>query len=467
MVITRFAPSPTGDPHIGNIRSALFAYLFAKSQGGKFLLRIEDTDRKRHDAKSVETIKEALRWLSLEPENIDNPMIQSKRLRIYREAALKLVEEGKAYVCTCTPEELKASHDQMVKEGKPPMYDGKCRNSKHEIRNAQLPEGAVIRMKVPTGAKIAFNDLVRGKVEFNTDTIDDQVILKSDGYPTYHLAHVVDDHEMQVTHVIRAEEWLSSTPKHIILNQMLGYPIPQYAHLPIILSPSRAKLSKRDGAVGILEYKKLGYLPEALLNFMAFLGWNPKDEREFFSLAELEKEFNLKNVNKAAAVFDIKKLNFINHHYLREKPTGELVELIGAEARKKYSAFAFDRVVELAKERMEKISDFDRTVSYLLSAKPPAQSLIFKKSDREKTVQGLKASQDILSKLDDFSEENIKNALEKCVSATKLSNGDVFWPVRVALSGMEKSPPPVQIAEVLGKNKTLKRLQTALDILGE
>lgn len=465
MTTTRFAPSPTGDPHIGNIRTALFAYLLAKHNDGKFLLRIEDTDRKRQDDASIDTIFDALKWLEIAPDNIDSPMIQSERLEMYKKEAFRLVEEGKAYICNCTPEELEISRGEMIKAGKAPMYSGKCRDLKFEIQDSKLPDNAVIRMKIPRGEKISFIDAVRGKIEFDSDTIDDQVILKSDGYPTYHLAHVIDDHEMGVTDIIRSEEWLSSTPKHIILNKMLGFEAPNYAHPPVILSPNKGKLSKRDGSVGILEYRKLGYLPEALINFMVFLGWNPKDEREFFTLAELEKEFDLKNINKAGAVFDIEKLNYYNRHYLQEKPEEQVAALIDQDVLKKFSAFDREKVVALAKDRMEKLSDFEKTVSFLLEEKIASEILVFKKSDKTKTIAGLKATGEKIEATEDFNAQNIKSALEEAVEQNKLSNGDVFWPVRVALSGLEKSPPPEQIAEVLGKKETLSRISRAIQIL--
>jgi len=465
MITTRFAPSPTGDPHIGNIRTALFAYLLAKHSGGKFLLRIEDTDRKRQDDASINTIFDALKWLEIAPDNIDNPMIQSERLEIYKKEAFRLVKEGKAYVCNCTPEELEISRGEMTKAGKAPMYSGKCRDLKFEIQDSKLPDNAVIRMKIPRGEKISFIDAVRGKIEFDSDTIDDQVILKSDGYPTYHLAHVIDDHEMGVTDIIRSEEWLSSTPKHIILNKMLGFEAPNYAHPPVILSPNKGKLSKRDGSVGILEYRKLGYLPEALINFMVFLGWNPKDEREFFTLAELEKEFDLKNINKAGAVFDIEKLNYYNRHYLQEKPEAQVAALIDQDVLKKFSTFDKEKVVALAKDRMEKLSDFEKTVSFLLEERIAPEILVFKKSDKTKTIAGLKATGEKIGAIEDFNAQNIKSAIEGAVEQNKLSNGDVFWPVRVALSGLEKSPPPEQIAEVLGRKETLSRISRAIRIL--
>jgi len=461
MIKTRFAPSPTGDPHIGNIRSALFSYLFAKKNGGEFLLRIEDTDKKRHVEKSVQTIKDALKWLKILPKNINSPIVQSKRLEIYKKAAMKLLEEDKAYVCDCSQKRLKEIREIQKAKGLPPGYDGHCRNRKLEFKS-----GCVIRMKVPKTGKIVVNDLVRGQVEFDLSTIDDQIILKSDGFPTYHLAHVVDDAEMGITHVIRAEEWLPSTPKHILLNQMLGYKIPQYAHLPVILGPNRGKLSKRDGATGIMEYKKLGYLPEALINFMVLLGWNPKTNEEFFTLDELEKKFDIKQVNHAAAIFDIQKLNHFNRHYIQKKPASELIALLDPKIVSKLRRQSLEKAVELAQQRMTTLNDFGETISYLISEpKIDHQKLIFKKSTAANTKKALEIAAATLKEITKWEKSEILTTLQKIVSQNELSNGDVFWSVRFALSGLEKSPPPEEIAEVLGKEETIKRIKIALNKL--
>lgn len=461
MIKTRFAPSPTGDPHIGNIRSALFSYLFAKKNGGEFLLRIEDTDKKRHVEKSVQTIKDALKWLKILPKNINSPIVQSKRLEIYKKAAMKLLEEDKAYVCDCSQKRLKEIREIQKAKGLPPGYDGHCRNRKLEFKS-----GCVIRMKVPKTGKIVVNDLVRGQVEFDLSTIDDQIILKSDGFPTYHLAHVVDDAEMGITHVIRAEEWLPSTPKHILLNQMLGYKIPHYAHLPVILGPNRGKLSKRDGATGIMEYKKLGYLPEALINFMVLLGWNPKTNEEFFTLDELEKKFDIKQVNHAAAIFDIQKLNHFNRHYIQKKPASELIALLDPKIVSKLRRQSLEKAVELAQQRMTTLNDFGETISYLISEpKIDHQKLIFKKSTAANTKKALEIAAATLKEITKWEKSEILTTLQKIVSQNELSNGDVFWSVRFALSGLEKSPPPEEIAEVLGKEETIKRIKIALNKL--
>ncbi len=455
MIRTRFAPSPTGDPHIGNIRSALFAYLFAKKNNGQFLLRIEDTDRERHNEGSIEVIKDALKWLGIAPENIDEPMIQSSRLSIYKDAALKLVKEDKAYVCNCSKERLEKVREQQKQNNLPPKYDGHCRELGLEFQ-----DGCVIRMRIPQEGSLKFNDIVRGEVEFPFSAVDDQVILKSDSFPTYHLAHVVDDHEMQISHVIRAEEWLPSTPKHILLNKMLGFDAPKYAHLPVILSPTKGKLSKRDGAVGILEYEKLGYLPEALVNFMVLLGWNPKTDEEYFTLKELEERFDITQVNKAPAVFDINKLNHFNEHYLKSFDADKLKQLTGISDLTKPEAELLTRGgYANAKEMADYIVKLRQQPDY------DPKLLVFKKSTPENSKLGLEKSLSNLESIENWSEEEIQNAISSAVLENNLSNGDAFWPIRVALSGEEKSPSPTELLVALGKDESLKRIARALGIL--
>lgn len=474
MIRTRFAPSPTGDPHIGNIRTALFAYLFAKHERGQFLLRIEDTDQKRLDEKSIDTIKDALSWLSIVPKNMGNPMIQSARLEIYKKEAMRLVEQGDAYVCNCSKERLETIRAEKEKSGRPPGYDGHCRDL-----GLEFEDGYVIRMKVPR-KRVAFDDLIRGRVEFGFDAIDDQVILKSDGFPTYHLAHVVDDHEMEITHVIRSEEWLPSTPKHIVLNQMLGYKPPQYAHVPVILSPSGGKLSKRDGAVGILNFRKMGFLPEAMINYMALLGWNPKTNDEFFTLDDLIKKFDIKNVNKAGAVFDIKKLNNINRSHLltllsenknrlehllddkskdflnkndRELPSGQSLKLV---------------ILNLIIPRIDRLDEFYNHLRiFIEKPKLDKDKLVFKKSNIDDTRSALEKFLEKIGNLENNSWifNEIEAVIKKTVEDNNFSNGDLFWPVRYALSGEEKSPPPQEIATVIGKEETIERIKAALALL--
>jgi len=457
MIKTRFAPSPTGELHIGGARTALFSYLFAKHNQGEFLLRIEDTDRERFVEGATERIIESLNWLGIEADNIDQPMVQSDRLDKYRKVAFDLVNEGKAYICTCTKEKLAEDRERQQKENKPPRYEGHCRDANIDIKT--LAEGCyTIRMKMPQSESIVVDDLVRGKVEFDASLQDDQIILKSDGFPTYHLASVIDDHEMEISHVIRSEEWLSSTPKHIVLYEMLGWQAPEFAHLSMILGPDHSKLSKRHGATSVIEYKNQGYLPEALINFMALLGWNSKDDRELFTINELVSEFDLKNVNKSGAIFDIEKLNWMNAEYLKSKISnpkslqdfdvdelspGEL-ELVGRGGFKTLKESA-DYIIQL-----RKTPEYDSSL------------LVFKKSDSEKSLVGLNLANEKFSGAD-WSETSLQKTLESVVAEKSLTNGDVFWPVRVALSGAEKSPSPVELLLALGKDESIKRITKAID----
>jgi len=464
MIRTRFAPSPTGELHIGGVRTALFAYLFAKSKGGEFLLRIEDTDRERLVEGSTERIIESLDWLGIKRDN-KKLIIQSERLEEYKKVAFDLVRAGKAYICTCSKEKLVEDREKQEKAKKPPRYEGHCREAGIKIED--FKDGDVIRMKMPQKGVIKFNDLIRGEVEFEAVLLDDQIILKSDGYPTYHLASVIDDHDMEISHVIRAEEWLSSTPKHLVLYEMLGWKAPEFAHLSMILGPDKKKLSKRHGATSVIDYKKEGYLPEALVNFLAFLGWNPKDEREIFSMEELEKEFKLENVNKAPAVFDENKLNSINEYYLKSqisnlKTKSQILNLLEQFEVKKItdgeaellSRGGYSTLKEMAQEllSLRKETDYE------------AGLLIFKKSNKEATLKGLSLVVDLLKDVEDrdWTNQELQMQLGLIVERNELTNGDLFWPVRVALSGEEKSPSPVELLVAVGKEEILKRIEKAI-----
>jgi glutamyl-tRNA synthetase len=462
-IITRFAPSPTGELHIGSARTALFAYLAAKVSGGKLYLRIEDTDRGRYVEGSEFRLIEALDWFGIEIENKDNIVFQSKRLPIYKSHAFDLVKAGKAYVCTCTKERLTESRATLEAAGKLPRYDGHCREL--SLDPEKLEEGTfVIRLKMPETGKVVVNDLVRGDVEFDLSLFDDQILYKSDGYPTYHLASVVDDHEMGINYVLRAEEWLSSTPKHIVLYEAFGWRAPKFGHFSMILATDRSKLSKRHGAASIEEFRCLGYLKEAIINFTALMGWNPKTERELFTLAELEKEFKIENLNRAPAVFDINKLNSFNEHYIVEKiknAPAEMVKLLKEYGLASISDTELDLIGRgghtTLKEAAEYILELRKTPEY------DGAILIFKKSDKEKTVMGLTASLEKLSKIEKWETDTLQETLSSVVADNMLTNGDVFWPVRVALSGAEKSPSPVELLVALGKEESIKRIETALE----
>lgn len=464
MIKTRFAPSPTGELHIGGVRTALFAYLFAKSQGGEFLLRIEDTDRERFVEGSADRIIEVLKWLGMVPDNINNYPVQSDRLEVYKKHAFDLVRAGHAYICTCSKEKLAEDHERQTKDGTPPKYEGHCRTA--DLKLEDMKEGCyVIRMKMPKGEKMAVDDLIRGRVEFDTSLIDDQVILKSDGFPTYHLAVVVDDSEMGITHVIRGEEWLPSTPKHLMLYKYFGWNPPQFAHLPVILGTDKKKLSKRHGATSAMGYKEMGYLPEALINFLALLGWNPKDEREEFTLFELEKEFKLENVNKSGAIFDIEKLSHINAEKLKKLEPVKLRELMAEFGTNDLSDGEIALVQRGGYKTLKEAAEY---VAQLRSGSDyDASMLVFRKSDREHTQKGLAAALEALQGIgsQQFTNETIEQALLRAVDSNGFSNGDVFWPVRVALSGEEKSPSPVELAVALGKDKTIERIKKALELV--
>lgn len=422
-------------------------------------MRIEDTDRTRYVEDSDKRLIEALDWLKLIPDNRDKIVFQSKRLEIYRKYALELVEKGKAYICTCSKEKIDADRATQEKSGKLPGYLGHCREAKIKLEDVKEGE-YVIRMRMPKTGKVVVHDLVRGDVEFDLSLFDDQILLKSDGFPTYHLASVVDDHEMGINSVLRAEEWLSSTPKHILIYEAFGWDLPDFGHFSMILAPDKSKLSKRHGAVSVEQFMNEGYLREAIINFVALLGWNPKTDQEIFSLEELEKEFKIENLNKAPAVFDIVKLNSINSQYLvklpfdrikqelerfgLEKPTPEMIEIAqrGGFATTKSAA---EYVLSLFEEK-----------------KFPPEMLIFKRSDKKNTLLALKQVSDKLVSLEEWSSDKFQQALQYTVIENGLGNGDVFWPIRVALSGEEKSPSPVELALALGKDESIKRIQTAI-----
>jgi glutamyl-tRNA synthetase len=400
-----------------------------------------------------------LKWLGIVPENLNNILVQSKRKEIYLKHALDLVAAGKAYVCECSKDRLEELRNEQEKKKLPTQYDRHCREKNLEY----LPD-CVIRFKMSLKGKANFDDLILGETEFDLSLQDDPIILKSDGFPTYHLASVVDDHITKISHVIRGVEWLASTPKHLEIYKAFGWTPPKFAHLPVILGPDhKHKLSKRDGDVSVIDFKKKGYLPEALVNFLAFLGWNPKDEREIFSLEELVKEFKIKNINKAPAIFNIEKLNSLNSIYLKSENNKEKVknylEQFGVN---NISAGELELIGRGGYKTLKEVSEYILT----LRKEPEYKSalLVFKKSTKEKTIKGLEITNDKLQMTNkkDWSLQELQMQLGLIVERNDLTNGDVFWPVRVALSGEEKSPSPAELAIALGKNETLLRLKRAV-----
>ena len=478
MIVTRFAPSPTGEPHIGNIRTALFAWMFAKKNGGEFFVRIEDTDKSREIPGAVQAIVESLEWLGL---NYDKNLIfQSERLKIYKSYADKLVKSGWAYTCTCSEERLAQLREEQIKRKEPPMYDGNCRN-KNIFRNAGT-KNCVVRLKIPKDGATEFTDIVRGAVRFENKLIDDQVILKSDGYPTYHLANVVDDYETRVTHVIRGEDWLSSTPKHLLIYKYLGLQPPVFAHLPMILGKDKSKLSKRHGAMPVLEYKRAGFLADAFLNYIALLGWHPVENpdcreagREMLSRKEIIEQFSLERVQKSGAVFDPEKLTWMNGMYMRKLSRAELFEILqrfGAQydesakfVLEKIPEKNMDRAIGLVQERMRTLMDFAPLARFIIDLPEyDADMLIYKSADLTLARQALTALKKILEVIPEqnFTSDRIENDVSSLITEEKLSIGAVFHPLRIALTGLKDSPGPVETATALGKAESLRRITHAL-----
>lgn len=473
----RFAPSPTGYLHVGGLRTALYNFLFARKHGGRFILRIEDTDRARYVEGAVENLIDMLYWAGVGYDEgprkggKNGPYIQSERLEIYRQHARQLVEKGAAYYAFDTPEELEAMRKDQEKKRLTPRYDRRAlRLPKSEVEQ-KLASGApsVIRLKVPDQTTVVFDDIVRGRVEFSSEQIDDQVLLKSDGYPTYHLANVVDDHMMEITHVIRGEEWLSSTPKHVLLYRYFGWELPRFAHLPLLLNPDKSKLSKRQGDVAVEDYRKKGYLKEALVNFVAFLGWNPGDDRELFSLEELVHEFSLERVGQSGAVFNVEKLDWMNLQHMRRKSDAEVLEMVKEELN--LSAFAgksFDdryllAVIGAMRERMTFAKDIIDKSPYFFGRPAVYDPLVVKKRWKVETPVQLKTLVQEFSSLRNPRKDDYENSLKRTAESMKVGAGDLIHPLRLAVTGMGVGPGVFDILEILGLDEVIRRVNIAIE----
>ena len=477
-VRVRIAPSPTGALHIGTARSALFNYLFAKNNKGKFVLRIEDTDLERSDLKWTQDIIDGLKWLGIEwDEGPDiggkfGPYKQTQRLDIYKKYLKKLLEENKAYYCFCTAEELEEKRQEQMNRGVAPKYDGKCSHLSKEIveKNLADKKPSVIRFRV-SSKKVKFDDLIRKEVEFDAGLFGDLVIAKDLKTPLYNFAVVVDDFEMQISHVIRGEDHIANTPKQILMQEALGFFTPKYGHLPLILAPDRSKMSKRFGSVAITEYKEQGYLPEAIVNFMALLGWNPGTEKEVFSLSQLAKEFSIEKVQKAGAIFNLQRFDFINGFYIREKPIEKLTELCrpylkeaGLLVEGQVSEDKLEKIIEVSKTRMKKLSEISELSSFFFQDKLSYDKNLLKWSTMgdEDIKKSLETSEKILSETKEWNLQSLEKVLVKEAESFNKNKGFLLWPLRVALSGKQFSPSPFEIADILGKEKTLKRIEQAI-----
>jgi len=471
---TRFAPSPTGYLHIGGLRTALYSYLFAKQSDGQFILRLEDTDQKRFVADAAQAIYDGLKWAGInydEGPDIGGayaPYIQSQRLDLYKKYAQELIDKDLAYYCFCDEKTLEEMRAEQSARKLAPKYDRRCQKLTAEEIKEKIKNGVpyVIRMKLPENRIIEFNDLVRGKISYNTNDLDDQVLLKADGFPTYHLALVVDDHLMEITHVTRTEEWLPSTPKHILLYEYFGWSAPQWAHLPLLLNADKTKMSKRKGDVAVGDYIKKGYLPEALINYLAFLGWNPASEKEIYSMEELLKDFKLEKVHKAGAVFNLEKLDWYNGYYLRQLPEKELLEKFRPYLPKN-NAFSDEQVkkmLNLEKERSSNLTAIAESLAFYFKLPDYDKNILrWKEMAEEELKKSLEASQKIIEKIpnESFNKETLSEELLKGTANFK-NRGELLWPLRVALSGQKNSPPPFDIAEILGKEESLARIKIAL-----
>lgn len=480
----RFAPSPTGPFHIGGARSALFNWLLARKNGGKLILRIEDTDRERSTPESEENIKAALKWLGLEwDEGVDaggehGPYHQMERLAIYKKYTDQLLAEGKAYYCYCTDEELEAEREALTAAGKMPRYMGKCRNLTPEQAAAFQAEGRkpTVRFRVPAGQTIKFTDLVRGDVSFESDGIGDFVIVKSDGIPTYNYAVVIDDALMEITHVIRAEEHLSNTPRQILLYDALGFDRPKFGHISLILGKDKKKMSKRHGATSVDQYRQMGYLPDGLVNFLALLGWAPSGEQEIFTREELIKAFSMKHVAKNPAVFDVDKLNWINQHYMRKLSPEEFFEaakphmiasgyMTGEETGEQVEWLK--RVVATAHEQVSYGAQIPEAVSMYFSDEfgfetPEAEAVLHEES--VPTVMA--ALKDKLAAAEVIDGPAMKVIFKSIQKENKLGGKQVFMPIRVALTGNQHGPELVEMFPLLGKERAWQRISNSLSKVG-
>jgi nondiscriminating glutamyl-tRNA synthetase len=473
----RFAPSPTGPLHIGGARSALFNYLWARKNKGTFIVRSEDTDLERSSRESEQNILQALRWLDIQwNEGIEvggeyGPYRQTERLALYNEYIEKLLTNGNAYYCYCSEEEIEQERKSLIAQGQTPRYLGKCRHLTTEQKAAFEKEGRkpVIRFRVPECQAIHVKDLVRGDVVFDSDGIGDYVIVKSDGIPTYNFAVVIDDATMKVTHVIRGEEHLSNTPRQVLLYQALGLPEPEFAHISLILNTEGGKMSKRDGDTAVLDYQKKGYLPEAIVNFIAMLGWAPSGEEEFFTLDELAEAFSLERVSKSPAVFDLQKLQYINAHYIKTAAPERLVELalpfvreMGVLSQGEPSEEERQWLIGMIKAISDKISylaEIKDFVHYFYGAvplKPEGEALEVLKGEQVSEVLNL--FEEKVKETELLTAETVKTLLKKMMKELKLKGKFVYMPIRVALTGLKHGPELYDIIPLLGRENVLKRL---------
>jgi len=471
-VRVRIGPSPSGDPHVGTAYISLFNYVFAKKYNGIFVVRIEDTDQKRSNKSSEKAILDSLKWLGLQWDEgpdiggIHGPYKQSERIHIYKKYALELVEKNYAYWCSCTPERLSYLKEYQKKNGQSSKYDKYCLNkTKSQVRKeiSQSIHGGVIRLKVEIDKLIKFKDLLRGDIVINSNEIDDQILLKSDGFPTYHLANVIDDHLMKITHVFRGEEWITSTTKHIILYKAFGWKYPEYCHLPLLRDKNRNKLSKRNSSVSIDFYKKNGFLPEALINLLGLNAYALKDDNEIFSLEEFINNFSLKSIPLSGPVFDVEKLKWLNGIYIREKYNDD--KWIKYLYDNLFNLSYMKQIIPLIKNRVETFDEFLRYSDFFFKTEILLQNI------DDYIVNGHTLNESIviyeliiaeLSSIDLFSDLEIKKIFKKLCRERKIKNKDLFMPIRMGLMGSINTPPLFITMSVLGKTRSCSRINAII-----
>ena len=473
----RIAPSPTGDPHVGTAYVALFNRTHARQGGGQFILRIDDTDRSRYQSTSEGQIFTALRWLGLDwDEGPDDggphqPYRQSERLDHYRQCVDKLIDSGNAYPCFCTEERIAELRERQKAAKERLGYDGACREINRDEARTRIDAGEthVIRLKVPSEGETVFEDALRGEIRVANSEIDDQILIKSDGFPTYHLANVADDIAFGITDVIRAEEWLISTPKHVILYNALGEPLPRFLHVSLLRNADKSKISKRKNPVSLDWFRQQGYLPEALLNFLALMGWSPEDENEVFDMQSFEDNFRVESLSTGAPIFDMTKLDWLNGMHIRQLPLVELAQRLESE---KFLPEGVDQtqaleILPLVIERMTLLSEFTDKTSWFFSqpAPPPAEDLIPKKSDRDISMAALSAAAEALQGLEDFSPDAIGPCLDSVLEEGGWKKPFLFMPLRFALTSRRDSPDLLEVVSVLGKDCCIERIQNSLKVL--
>lgn len=473
IVRVRFAPSPTGFLHLGSARTALFNFVFAKKYKGIFLLRIEDTDKERSKKEFVDDIIKSLNWLGLNPD--EGPIFQSDRIDLYRKVIEELLEKNKAYRCFCTKEELEIKREEQITRGQTPKYDGTCSKLTKEEINERLSKNIpyVIRLKVPQEI-IVFKDYLRGDIKFDLNLLGDFVIAKNENEPLFHLATPVDDYYQGITHVIRGADHISNTPKQLLIFKVMGWKPPIYVHLPLILGEGGGKLSKRHGAKSVLEYKEEGFLPEAILNFLALLGWHPKRDREIISLKEIIDEFELDDIEVRPAIFNIKKLIWLNKVYLRKKSPQEIIRIINENKEleylksyledKKYPIEKIHKIIELGKERAGNLKEIFKSVEFFFKDFDyQKELLIWNGYTLYQIKESLIKTRETLKNIpeENFTSEYLKSILDS-LSEDK---GYIYWPLRVSLTGLEASPPPTEIMPIIGKDKTLELIDRAIEKL--